>query len=132
MKNKKRVLQIVNDALKESFVNGKLSEPRVNKIVDAFKKLPTGEAIVYLTEYAKALKREEEKSVLHIQSSISLSSTHKTEILSHFKKDFKISKVEVKLNPSLKAGLMIKIGDMVYEDTLGSRINQLKDAITNG
>jgi len=138
MKNKKKVLQVISEAVKESFINGsprslgeagKISEAKVKKITELFKKLPVSQSITYLTQYAKALKREEEKSILYIQSSIPLSPANKKQIVHQFEKSHKISTVEVKLNSSLKAGVLIKIGDMVYEDSLESRIRQLGMAI---
>lgn len=132
MKNKRKILEIVEQTVKDSFQGGKLSASKVNRYINLFKQLPKSVAITYLTAYKRGLKREEEKTILNIQSSVPLSSAHKQIILNLFKKENRISKVEVQTNPSLLGGVLIKIGDMIYEDTITSRINQLGEIIANG
>lgn len=132
MKNKKRVYRMVGFALNGSFTNGKLSYSKIEKIIAEFKKLPTSQAITYLTEYLKALKRKIDQSVLYIESAQPLSTEQKNKITRAFRKNNTITQTMVKINPSLFGGVLIKLSDMVYEDTLNSRITQLKEGLING
>ncbi len=129
---KKKIIKIAQKAAIESFNKGRINPTMVTKFTNLFKKFPKYEAVVYLSEYAKALRRLEKQTILTIESSITLSSADKNKIIANIKKDYLISKVETKLNSTLLGGVKVSIGDMVYEDSLNFRIRQLGDVITNG
>lgn len=128
---KKRILQIVEKCVEASFQNGVLKSANVKRIVKNFKAMSLHSSILYLSEYTKLLKSRVEKTVLSIHSSTPLSPLQKKAIIRELKKDYEISKVEAKTDPSLLAGVSIRISDMVYEDTLHTRLEQMKEAIVN-
>lgn len=132
MLNKKRQKNIVEKLVKESFDGqGRLKEGFAKSSVNLFKKLPLSQGISYLSLYYKGLKREISKTTLEIFSSTPLSSEQKNKIIKTAGKSFRINKTETALDTSLLGGLRIKIGDMVFDDSIYNKIGQMKGMIND-
>lgn len=130
MKNKKKLLAAARKAITESFNNhGSIDESRINQIIDKFRKLPSEEAIVILQAYAKGLKAEIKRLTLTIETATELSKEQTKEIAAAFRADYQILKIETILNPKLIGGLKIRIGDSIFDDSVVSRIEKLKEEI---
>ena len=129
MKNKKQLKKIVQKMIDASIKDGILKEKVALGFIKEIKKQPLSTAIFLLTEFKKGLKLKLSKHTLLIESAVSLSPLQVNKIKNELKMFEKIVKTEIKINPNLVAGLKIKLGDMVIDDTLKARATQLKGAM---
>lgn len=129
MKKSKLLIQIAQKSALGSFLKGSLDNKKVAEFIQQFKKLPLNESQFVLKEYAKALKRELNKITLIIESTTPLSKEQIKKIETVVSNDFKVSQTENQINPSLLGGFRFKIGDMVFDNSLKSKIEQIGGAI---
>lgn len=129
MKINKQLKQVVNMALDDSFVKGKLNEKNAQKVIKLFKAQPRSEAIALLTNYLRGIKQRLERVTMVVESPTSLSTSEMNKIKTKFGSQFSILNSQFNLNPSLLGGLRVKIGDYIFEDSIKSRINQVKEAV---
>lgn len=130
MKNAKQLNNLVKKAALLSFdIRGGILEDRVKKHIDHFKKLPLSQALPLMKGYLKELKNEIVKRTLNIESTVTLTPVQIADIKESLGYRFSVSKVQNTINPHLLGGIKVKIGDMVYNDSLASKIERLKGAI---
>lgn len=122
---KKRLKNLVNQAVAATFVKGKLNQAKLKSFLGSFKKLPTTDGIFALTQYKKGIQRELSKTTLIVESPIKLSNQD----IAKLKKRFKITDLEQNINKDLLGGLKIRLGDTVIDDSVSSKIEQLKGVI---
>lgn len=126
----KRLTKIVNKMAEDSFsVEGSLEEKKTFNYVHVLKSLPRFQAIVALSQYLKMIKMGLSKTTLDIESVISLTDVQVKEVVASIKAKQLVLVVNTKTNDSLFGGLRVKIGDVVYDDSVSQRIAQLKGAI---
>lgn len=106
-----------------------VKEKAVTENIQLLKKLPFADAIFALGLYQKGLKREISKTTLEISSPTTISVEQKNKITKTAQKTFQINKVQTTVDPSLLGGLCIKIGDVVFDDTVQNKIGYLKGVI---
>ncbi|MDO8498410.1 MAG: F0F1 ATP synthase subunit delta [bacterium] len=130
MKKDKQIKLLVMKLVSESF-NGKgeVVEEKVRKCLGVLKQLPLPKAIAALTEYWKGVKREMTKTTLEIESAVPLTAEQVQKVVSGMKIHFSITKVKNSVNPGLLGGMRVKISDLVYDDSVGKKVLQLKEAI---
>ena|SRR3989344_9039257 len=131
MKNKK-LKKIVVKMVENSFKDGKLLEKKVLSFIKTTKKFSLGEAVYILKEYKKGLKRKMDQYTLIVESTMPLSNSQISKIKSELKSYGNISSVEVKINPDILGGLRVKLGDMIFDDSIRSRIEQVGSMIKGG
>lgn len=124
-----KALNIIYQAVEDSFVNQALSEKKVHQFFKIFADLYSGDAISYLRIYLQGLKKYIQKRTLVIESPIALSSRDQITIRDSLGKQYSIMKSLVKRDSSLLGGLRIKIGDVILDDSVKVRIEQLGQAI---
>lgn len=130
MKKDKQLQKLVIKLIELSFDGkGNLSEEKVQKCVRLLKKLPSSKAILALEEYLGGIKRQVEKTMLQIWSAKPLTSGQVEEILRQMKGSYPVTDVKTEVDPSLLAGLKVKIADVVYDDSVGKKIIKLQEAI---
>ncbi len=129
MKTKKQIQSIIQKCIDASFDGGKLLEQRAQSFIKIFKSQPRVEAIELLTQYLKSVKRVLGSTTMIVESVIPLSSSEKVNLKKKYATGFTIQSIEYKLDPSLLGGLKVKIGDYISEDSLRSRIAQVKETI---
>lgn len=127
----KHLTPLVKAAAAQSIKTGKLDPAKVKTFTASFAKLPRAEAIFSLTEYLKLLNHSIQQTTLTIESPTPLSQSEIDRIHQSFSQDHQIFETQVINNPSLLGGIRVKIGDDVYEDSIQSRIEQLKQVITS-
>lgn len=110
-------------------INGKLNVDKAAKFVKLFKELPLSKAILALDAYAKGLKRVSEAQTLFVYSPVILTASELNKFQTSFKKTHSVADTKLILDPSLMGGLMFKIGDTEYDDTVRSRIAQVRSVI---
>lgn len=130
MKKDKQLKNLINKLVELSFdAKGNLLQEKVQKCVRILKALPSSKAILALEGYAKGIRRGVGKSTLQIWSAKPLTAGQVDQILDQMKNNFPITDINTNLNPSLFGGVRVKIGDVVYDDTVGKKIIKLQDAI---
>lgn len=125
----RKIRTIAEKAVEQSFKAGKLDDKKVETFTKEFSKLPKTEAIPFLTEYYKGIKRELDKQTLVIESAITLPADKVKKIETIVKKEHPVSKVETTVNPGLLGGIKIKIADEVFEGSLLRQIEELGNII---
>lgn len=130
MKLDKKLKKTINKLVILSFDNkGGLKEEKVQIFSKSLKSLVGPKAIVGLSEYVKGLKREMKKTTLEIESNLLLSQTEVDKVTNRVRSKYILSGVATLLNTSLLGGLKFKIGDMVFDDSVQNKIEQVKGAI---
>lgn len=130
MKIKKHLKELVEKAVTESFdKTGKLSEKTVERFTKAFKSLPISESIPTLSGYTSSLKRVISQNTLTIESPIAISKVEAQKISQLLEKHYQISQTNTSINPGLLGGLRLKIGDLVLDDSINGKIDQLGEII---
>ena len=124
-------IDLVKSAVKHSINHGKINPTKVRQITKSFTKLPRLDALNCLKDYLLQLGQEVKKHTLTIETATPLSSSQVQTIKRTMAKNYSIDQVKVIKNRSLLGGIKVRIGDDLYEDTLQSRIAQLKGAIAN-
>ncbi len=128
-KLRKKLKKIVSEGFKLSFTNGTLDEVKVINVVGELRAMPQSDAIVALSAYQHAISRELARTTLQIESAQALSSNEVEQLQQKLQDEFVIERTEVKLDSSLVGGLKLKIGDYIYEDSIKSRIQQVKEVL---
>lgn len=114
-----------------SFKSGKLDETVAKKFIKSFRSLTLGEAVPSLVYYLQAIKREINKTTLTIFSASKLSSGQENELENTFKKDHQILQAYSEIAPSILGGVKVKIGDIIFDNSLKSKVDRIKQALTN-
>ncbi len=126
----KRLKVLVEKLVINSFnTQGDVKEKTVAQNTQLLKKLPFGDAVSALILYQKGLKREISKTTLEIFSPTIIPPQQRNNITKTAEKTFRINKVKVTVDPSLLGGLCIKIGDVVFNDSIKNKIGYIKGAI---
>ena len=129
MKKRKQIRKIIEKAIGVCFREGKLTEKQALGFVKLFSVQPRVEAIELLSEFIKRIKAEINLTHMLVESVIPLSKKQKDIIRKKFSLRFNITSAEFKLNPQILGGLKIRVGDHIYDDSIRSRIYQVKEAI---
>jgi F-type H+-transporting ATPase subunit delta len=129
MKRNRRLDSLVKQALNSSIKNGKIADEKVTQFSKTFAQLHRPEAIYALSRFLKLLKMEEDKRTLTVQSSTPLSKTELNDIEKKFSNTYNLQTTNFQLLPSLLGGIMVKIGDMVFDHSVKGKIEQVKEAI---
>lgn len=132
MKKNKQLQKLVNKLIEVSFKDGKMAESQVTKSIKALKSLPKYQAIQALSEYLKALKREERKYTMYVEAAIPLSAAQLQKMKKIVEKRGKITKVVTSINPQILGGFKLRIGDEIWDETILGKINQIKEVIIHG
>ncbi|MBI2011528.1 F0F1 ATP synthase subunit delta [Candidatus Daviesbacteria bacterium] len=131
IKKNKRLLNLVRKAVDASFKDGKLQEKKAKDLIVDFKKLDKAQAIFALKEYLRGLKRMVNKNTLIVESAISLSSPDLSKIKKEISKDFKVSQTKQVINLTILGGIKVKLGDVILDNSLISKIKEVGRAIAS-
>lgn len=130
MKTNKQLTKVIDSLMETAFKgDGGLDQKQVETHVKSLKKLPVPDSVIALSEYLRRIKFELNKTTLEIETSIPLAGNQIKQITDAVKVDHQISTVKSTINPSLLGGLRVKIGDVVYDDSVARRILQLGEEI---
>lgn len=126
---KKALQKLVYKLLKLVLQDGKLNEAKILEHVKVLKTLPKNKAIFALSCYLMGLKQQVDKYTLVIESATILSSAQIESITKPLKKKYSIMKIKSIENKNLLGGIRLRVGDAVFDDTVASRIEQVRSAI---
>lgn len=130
MKLDKRLKKTVEKYALESFgPQGEIDTKRVQGFVGVLKSLSAPRAIAALSEYVKRLKTGMEKTTLEITSATPLSPAQINQVTKAIKVKHSVNTVQAEVDGRLLGGVKVKIGDLVYDNSLGQKVGALKEAI---
>lgn len=129
MKQDKQLKKIILKSVQESFSFGRLLESQVVKNIKLYKSLPTSAAISALTEYLKGIKRKLRQHTLVVETTCPLSLKQVEKIRRIVAKKYQITKLESKINPDILGGVRFRVGDEIYDESIQSRITQLRGVL---
>lgn len=125
MKKNLKIKKTVQKAVDNSFKDGRLDGVRVRQYIATLKNTQKIEGVLFLKEYYKRLQNEVRNKTLLIESPSPLQNDQMERISGYFKKNYPVYRIEVKLNPSLLGGIRVKIADIVFDDTVSSKIEEV-------
>lgn len=129
MIKKNQLKKVIEKAVNYSFKEGKLDEKSVLKLVKLFNKLPLADRLVYLKEYHRGLIRFLADRALMIETAVALDQSQVQKIRDHFSQEKEIWQVDVRSSTSLIGGVRVTIADVVFDQTVKSKILQVGQAI---
>ncbi|MCL5783856.1 MAG: F0F1 ATP synthase subunit delta [Patescibacteria group bacterium] len=130
MKIDKKLVKTIDKLVKISFDGrGELIEDNVKKSTKSLQILPLSEAIEALNRYMEGIKREIKKGTLEIETATSLSQGQIKEIVEKMRSQYRVLQVKTLLNDSLLGGTRVKIGDVVFDDSVDRKMLQLREVI---
>lgn len=131
MKSMKTIKKQAIKAAQLSFKKDVLDEVIARKFVKSFKALPLNEAIISLNYYLQAIRRETAKTVLTVNSVIKIPRSELESIETAFKKEYQILETREEIDSSLLGGVKVRIGDVIFDNSLKARVEQIKKVLTN-
>ncbi|MDO8429187.1 MAG: F0F1 ATP synthase subunit delta [Candidatus Daviesbacteria bacterium] len=129
MKLNLRAQKLVRKLVTTTFSkDGNLSESKVKEYLKMITSLKSSR-LIFLKAYLKILKSEVLKRTLILESSTVLNQVEQTKISQVFAKKFQVTTVLNQINPSLLGGIRVKIGDMLFDNTVAGKINKIGESI---
>ncbi len=129
MIKKRQLLQKVQGDFKQTITTSGLNNSKVQQLIKKYAALTSQAAILSLRHLSRLIQNYQKQTTLSIESATKLSTSEEKQLEKQFSHQYHVNNVESKIDPSLFAGIRVRIGDDVYEDSLHSRLNQLKGAI---
>lgn len=129
MKSIKTIKKQAIKAVQLSFKKGKLDESIAKKFINSFRRLSFGESILTLNQYMKTLRSELNKTTLTVESVITIPKAEIKELENVLGRQYKILETREELNPSLLGGIKVRIGDVIFDNSLKSKISQVKEVL---
>lgn len=126
---RKLLKNLVEKSIKSSFEGGSLDKKKALKYTELFRKMNLEEAIFMLNLYSKGIKAEVDRHTMKVWSASDLSSAQLKEIKNVFSEQYTINDIQYTKTPSLLGGVKVKIGDVLIDDSVKSRIEQVREAI---
>lgn len=130
MKSIKQIRKSAIKAAELSFKNGDLDAGIARKFIKAFKGLPLNESVLTLNHYLRAIRSGLAKTTLLIESSVNLSASQVKDIEASFKGE-KINETRTQLSPSILGGVRVRIGDVIFDNSVRAKINQVREALVS-
>jgi hypothetical protein len=132
MKSIKLLKKQAIKAAQLSFKSGRIDEQVARKFIKSFKTLPFGESILSLNYFSRALRAELNKTTLTIESVIKIPKSEIKALENAFGRQYKILETKEELSPSLLGGVKVKIGDIIFDNSLKAKVAQIGEVLTNG
>lgn len=127
MKINKEIRQRSRELLRASFVNGVIDRSRVKSIIEAIIKEKPRNYIQLLQTYQRLLRLEFEKKRVTIESATGLEESVSREILAELEKKYGPGlTTDFMVNPSLLGGVRIRVGSDVWDSSVRSRLDRLR------
>lgn len=130
MKSIKLLKKQAIKAAQLSFKKSVLDEAIARKFVKSFKALPLNEAVISLNYFLQAIKREKSKTILTVESVIKIPKSELKGIEGAFKNQYQIMETREELSPSLLGGIKVRIGDIIFDNSLKAKVAQIGEALT--
>lgn len=132
MNSKNESKKIAKLIFQSSQVSGKIDENKLAKILKIIESYRSVQAKMILTNLVKILEKNDNENRLQVESAFDLSTQEETEIKNTFEKKLsKDLKLKVNENKTLVGGIRVSNGDWVWEDSIVSKLTQLKGNFIN-
>jgi len=123
----KKTRQFARNLFKLSLEDGRVSEPRVSEILGWVDREKPRQSVGLLREYLRLVTREIDLGLAKVEHAGDLSDDALREIAAGFSKRYgRPIKATARSNPDLIAGLRIRIGCDVYENSVASQLAALE------
>lgn len=130
MKIDKKIQKKVEKMAQVSFgKNGEILTSLTRQSLKILKELPKSKAVPALTLFLKLLKNRIKRQTLEVYSSSPLSFSELSALKKGLEQNYRFKDVSQQKDESLIAGIRVKIGDVVLDSSLRSRVYQVKEAI---
>ncbi len=129
MKSIKTLKKQAIKAAQLSFKGDALDESAARKFIKAFRALPLNESVLTLKHYLRALKSEISKTTMVVESAVKIGESEIKDMKAGLGRQMRVLEVEQKINPSILGGVRVRIGDVIFDNSVRSRINQVKEAL---
>jgi F-type H+-transporting ATPase subunit delta len=130
MKATKEARKVSRLMLRNSFTSGKLDEEKISQMVQSVLTAKPRHYVDTLKDYQRLLHLEVEKRRAVIESATPLNRSLGDRIIENLKARYGDDlATEFRTNPELLGGLRIKIGNDVWDGSVKSRLNQLREQL---
>jgi len=126
----KKAQQLARQLFKLSFVDGRLSSERVAGVLEYIEKGTDFRPITVLKAFHRLVSVEVAKNQAVVEHAGDVSAETLQSIASSLSKKYNrpVSAI-ARPNPSLLAGLRVRVGDDVYESSVAGQLGQLSEAV---
>jgi F-type H+-transporting ATPase subunit delta len=130
MSAQKQIQQLARQFFKLSLVDGRLSDERVGGVLQYIEKTKPAHETAVLKAYRRLIAAEVARSQAIVEHAGPVSAQTLQTIASALSKRYNRPVTATpKANPSLIAGLRVRVGDDVYESSVAGQLNQLSAAV---
>lgn len=124
--NQKKSQQVARQLFRLSMVEGTISQERVQGVLEYIEKHKPANPLQVLKFYHRLVAAELAKSRAVVEHAGSIENSLLKNIAAAFSKRYERAITAVgKPNPSLIAGIRVRVGDDVYESSIASRLEAL-------
>lgn len=126
MSSPKQAVQLARQLFKLSFADGRLSDERVQGVLAYIEKTKPANELAVLKNYQRLIAAEVARNVAVVEHAGSIAPQTLQSIASSLSKKYnRPVTATAKPNPSLLAGLRVRVGDDVYESSVAGQLAQL-------
>ena len=130
MKINKDAARAARQLFRMSFVDGRLDDGRVKKIVKKIVTEKPRNQSGILHGYHRLIRLEVEKRHVVVESAEALGDDLKSEVSSGLNKQYDSSlSVDYKVNPELIGGMRVKVGSDVWDGSVKAKLSRLADKL---
>jgi F-type H+-transporting ATPase subunit delta len=130
MKATKQTRRVSREMLRSSFTSGKLDEEKISRMVQSVETVKPRHYVELLKDYQRLLQLEVEKRRAVIESATPLNRSLGDRIVANLKARYGDDlTTEFRTNPELLGGLRIRIGNDVWDGSVKSRLDQLREQL---
>jgi F-type H+-transporting ATPase subunit delta len=130
MKTRKEARRMSRLLLRNSFSDGKLNQQKVSEMVNTVLHEKPRHYVDLLRDYQRLVRLEVEKRQAIVESAGPLNPALRDQVLAKLRQRYgEDVQTEFRTNPELLAGLRIKIGDDVWDGSIQTRLNRLKEQV---
>ena len=130
MTRDKKILQLAKNLVELSREDGVVTEPRVSEVLKGLKQAELRRKLLVLKTYLYYIRRAVAEQTAVVSTPVALSPEALSAIESNYSKvyDRRISAV-TKDDPSLIAGVRIRVGDDVYDASVAGRLKRFAENV---
>ena len=130
MKINKEIRQLSRQLLRASFTDGQLDRGKISSLVQSLVTKKPRHYLAILDNYKRLIRLEVEKRHARIESAAELASEVKSRVLNNLERKYsKDLTTEFVVNPQLLGGMRVRIGSDVWDGTVRSRLERLKQQL---
>ena len=126
----KQAQQLARQLFRLSLVDGQVSQDRVAGILSYIEKHRTNDALDVLRAYQRLIATEMAKGVAVVEHAGPIEPQTVQSIAASLSRKYnRPVRATTKENPSLLAGLRVRVGDDVYESSVAGQLHELSTAV---